>query len=276
MTDDIDKRVKPDNYDIGKLFSSAFGVFKIPQFQRPFSWKEDNFEKLFEDIYASFENTKEEYFLGPLLLQKEGSKTYSIIDGQQRLMSLAILLAVIRDHTKSDELKKSISSSLYEEGDKHKDLPSAPRIEIWEDLKVKEIDKYIFTPSESKNTINFLETVKNGVIKYSGKRDPVYSIYKAIEVFTDKYRTYLRDGKDDEFVTYLYQKVYFVGIMTYNLPYARLWGIIYRHLLTYQTALNIHFFRIISANMFLFFLNRTISPTMHLNDHIIASITDRM
>jgi len=41
----------------------------------------------------------------------------------------------------------------------------------------------------------------------------------------------------------------------------RLWCIIYRHLLTYQTALNIHFFRIISANVFLFFLNHTISPT---------------
>jgi len=79
---------------------------------------------------------------------------------------------------------------------------------------------WILEYSESKNTIRFLEYVKDGVIKYTDKKDPAYSIYKAIEVFINKYHTYLQDGKDDEFVTYLYQKVYFVGIVTYNLPYA--------------------------------------------------------
>ena len=98
--------IKAEKIKIGNLFSEAFR-FRIPNFQRPLSWKKDNFDKLFEDIYNAFMNEQEEYFLGSIILQKQNN-FHDIIDGQQRLVAIAILLAVTRDKCKDDELKSSI------------------------------------------------------------------------------------------------------------------------------------------------------------------------
>jgi len=70
------------------LFSSGF--FKIPDYQRPYAWKEKNRKDLYEDITASAKN-KEPHYLGTISLKRYnngGIIEYDIIDGQQRLTTL--------------------------------------------------------------------------------------------------------------------------------------------------------------------------------------------
>lgn len=70
--------------------------FQVPLYQRDYSWDEDNWEDLWNDILNSYqENTV--HYMGSVVLQNIDNKRYYIIDGQQRFATLSILiLAIIR------------------------------------------------------------------------------------------------------------------------------------------------------------------------------------
>jgi len=73
MTVDIDAK----EIYINDLFGNKF-LFQIPTFQRPFSWTNENFDQLFEDLHDAINNNKisfdnnvqeyEPYFLGSIIL----------------------------------------------------------------------------------------------------------------------------------------------------------------------------------------------------------------
>ena len=66
----------------------------IPDYQRPYRWKVENAQILFDDLYASFKKNKEgEYRIGSIVLCYDNiNNEYKIIDGQQRITTLLILL----------------------------------------------------------------------------------------------------------------------------------------------------------------------------------------
>ena len=66
----------------------------IPDYQRPYRWKVENAQILFDDLYASFKrNKKGEYRIGSIVLYHDNiNNEYKIIDGQQRITTLLILL----------------------------------------------------------------------------------------------------------------------------------------------------------------------------------------
>jgi hypothetical protein len=85
----------------------ARGFFEVPRFQRPYSWTLIEVGQLWADMFAE---RQREYFIGAFILydkSPEGTatKTYAIVDGQQRLTTLTILLAAIRDAF-ADELNE--------------------------------------------------------------------------------------------------------------------------------------------------------------------------
>lgn len=85
---------------IREVFDGSHGFYQIPDFQRPYSWTDDEIEELWDDVYSAFESNEEIYFLGPLILgrTKEGEwGEFEVIDGQQRLTTLMIFLCVLRD-----------------------------------------------------------------------------------------------------------------------------------------------------------------------------------
>lgn len=79
---------------LGQLFSQRF-FFRVPEYQRPFLWDDDNLSDLVDDLVDA-DHTRE-YFLGTLVLHDRGDSNYDIVDGQQRLTALCVLLACIRD-----------------------------------------------------------------------------------------------------------------------------------------------------------------------------------
>lgn len=84
--------------------------YRIPEYQRPYVWETDQVVELLDDIYqANQSNPDSQYFLGSMVLKKsskiEGSMKfteYDLLDGQQRLTTLFLITAVIRDLTPSE------------------------------------------------------------------------------------------------------------------------------------------------------------------------------
>ncbi|EZP59229.1 DUF262 domain-containing protein [Exiguobacterium sp. RIT341] len=70
---------------------------RVPSYQRPYKWSARSTNLLFIDTYKAFQNDLEEYRLGSVILQKDQSNTYNIVDGQQRLTTLSILLYCLGD-----------------------------------------------------------------------------------------------------------------------------------------------------------------------------------
>lgn len=72
-------------------------IYRVPQFQRDYSWEQDNWEDLWSDIEIAM-GSNSLHYMGSVVLQSTKSKTYHIIDGQQRFTTLSILtLAVIKE-----------------------------------------------------------------------------------------------------------------------------------------------------------------------------------
>ncbi|HMG82143.1 MAG TPA: DUF262 domain-containing HNH endonuclease family protein [Ferruginibacter sp.] len=70
-------------------------IYRVPQFQRDYSWEQDNWEDLWNDIELAAETTSAHY-MGSVVLQSSTGKEFLIIDGQQRFTTLTIItLAVI-------------------------------------------------------------------------------------------------------------------------------------------------------------------------------------
>jgi len=71
-------------------------IYRVPQFQRDYSWGQDNWEDLWSDI-ALVKSTGSPHYMGSVVLQNDGSKEYLIIDGQQRFTTLSILTLAFID-----------------------------------------------------------------------------------------------------------------------------------------------------------------------------------
>ena len=71
-------------------------VYKVPSYQRDYSWKQDHWEDLWADILTVLKGDSIHY-MGSIVLQNKGEKRFSVIDGQQRLSTLTlIVLATIK------------------------------------------------------------------------------------------------------------------------------------------------------------------------------------
>lgn len=80
----------------GELISNG-KRYQVPLFQRDYSWKEENWEDLWQDILTLHKNPDSSHYMGAIVLQGSGGseKEFTIIDGQQRLATLSIITIAI-------------------------------------------------------------------------------------------------------------------------------------------------------------------------------------
>ncbi len=104
--------------------------FVVPRFQRHYSWDEDHVEIFWRDIFNIFAEEKSDYFLGAIVVRHAEPDGPIVIDGQQRLITVSILLAALRSILEQtgdvDEVEESISAFLV--AGKDPADASAPRI----------------------------------------------------------------------------------------------------------------------------------------------------
>jgi uncharacterized protein with ParB-like and HNH nuclease domain len=127
----MDNEIKAEKINLRKVFTDFW--FLVPEYQRSYVWEKDNINDLLDDLWYAFEhNDEKEYFLGSLVLKntnhKEIHHEYEVLDGQQRLTTLFILQAVIRDLTDNKELKKTFNKRIFQNKNEIDDIPERIRV----------------------------------------------------------------------------------------------------------------------------------------------------
>lgn len=81
----------------------ALGYYRIPRFQRPFSWEKDQVEEFWVDTIAE---SQLDYFIGSIVVYEENKnkKWLGVVDGQQRLTTITLILCALRDAFKKEGL----------------------------------------------------------------------------------------------------------------------------------------------------------------------------
>jgi hypothetical protein len=91
------KQLEAHEVRLADLFSDGYD-FHIPNYQRPYAWEPEQAKQLLADLVDfMIEKDQEPYFLGSIVLIKDTGPYAEVVDGQQRLTTLTILLAVLRD-----------------------------------------------------------------------------------------------------------------------------------------------------------------------------------
>ncbi len=100
-------------------------IYRVPPFQRDYSWKEEYWEDLWQDILAIYETPDSSHYMGTIVLQSSDTsdKYFTVIDGQQRLATLSIVaiaviekiqnLVVRENHKEANQERQEILKRTY-------------------------------------------------------------------------------------------------------------------------------------------------------------------
>ena len=120
-----------------RIFLEGTKQFIVPLFQRTYSWKKENIQKLWEDLEDTKNDKESTHFFGsfvtmPVPSSASGVSQYTIIDGQQRLVTIFIFLATLRNriieinskYEKKDEINEVYLINKYHRENKYKVVPT--------------------------------------------------------------------------------------------------------------------------------------------------------
>ncbi|QTA82265.1 DUF262 [Desulfonema limicola] len=81
--------MEPTNQTFQELISNSV-KYTVPRFQRDYTWEQEQWE----DLWADIETLEKEHFhyMGYIVLQRKGQHDFEIIDGQQRLVTLSLVV----------------------------------------------------------------------------------------------------------------------------------------------------------------------------------------
>lgn len=101
-------KITPESKPISEIFPiEGRTIYRVPVYQRNYSWNPDNIEELFNDVW----NEKPGYYVGNILVtsdddEGDGYQYFSIVDGQQRLTTITLFYLALFDHLKKYEIEK--------------------------------------------------------------------------------------------------------------------------------------------------------------------------
>ena len=184
------KLLEAGEVQVGKVFSAEYD-FVIPEYQRPYAWGKDETLQLLDDLRDALTRTSDEpYFLGSIVLVKQkGLPTSEVIDGQQRLTTLTILCAVLRDLTSNASLRADIHKFVEE-----------PEV-VWDDkaarvrLKLRKRDAKFFKKHvQTDGSIDDLMDQSDQALETDSQksiRDNAIALYRALAGWSAEERTAL-------------------------------------------------------------------------------------
>jgi len=149
----MSQKIESEKMFVKEVFTNWY---RIPEYQRPYVWETDQVIELLDDVYQAYQsNPDSEYFLGSMVLQKKEKKEkdttyyeYDLLDGQQRLTTLFLITAIVRDLTPptNQARVKVCTDAIFQMEVPDYNIPE--RIRILFDIRkcVKEfVDEYVKT-----------------------------------------------------------------------------------------------------------------------------------
>ncbi len=67
----------------------------VPRFQRDYSWTQDEWDDLWQDLQGTLHGGEPAHYMGYLVLQTQDNKAFDIIDGQQRITTLSLMVLAV-------------------------------------------------------------------------------------------------------------------------------------------------------------------------------------
>lgn len=154
MATTIRNEIKTDKIYIKDIFEQWY---RIPEYQRPYVWGKDEVVDLLDDIsYAAVNTPNNDYFLGSFVYQHKkagGDQQFienDLLDGQQRITTIFLLFAVIRDIETNQKRKENCQKYIYQEEDKDTNTPE--RIRLLYKIR-PEVEKFIDEYVKTENSI---------------------------------------------------------------------------------------------------------------------------
>lgn len=97
----------PKQFNVGGLLTNDSYI--IPMYQRNYAWEEGEITQLIQDVVDyQKEHPNSPYYIGTLVVHKREEGKYETIDGQQRLTTLTLLAAWLKNHPVDSPTKGSI------------------------------------------------------------------------------------------------------------------------------------------------------------------------
>lgn len=153
------------------------GQLCIPEYQRPYVWKEKQINRLLDDLieYAKNDDAgKPLFYLGSIILHQDGDEL-NIIDGQQRITTLLLMYAMAQPlfdsriqymSSKSVEnLKRNYS---YLKSVQNKDVFEYAAEHILKEIDLNKINVTIVVTETQDLAYTFFETQNTGGVRLSG------------------------------------------------------------------------------------------------------------
>lgn len=151
---------------IRSLFGGKRGVtFRVPPYQRGYEWDERQWEDLWLDLNRINTHVDQHYLGSIILLERKAGEIYEIVDGQQRMVTLSIIMMAIRD---------------------------SPDLEDPNDMRIDDIiNTYPANESERKLELADKEADDNYELIWEGDSEKAEGqVKKAFEYYTDQIRDY--------------------------------------------------------------------------------------
>lgn len=192
--------------------------YKIPNYQRPYVWGKDQITDILDDIsYALQQNDKAEYFLGSTVFQtiKDEDGEYvedDVLDGQQRLTTLFLLTAAIRDLTSNKSLKETCEKIIYQNANEFDGTPE--RIRIIFDIR-DEVKEFVNNYIKNTNGTSDFEKLK-------AERDKtddlsIKNIINAIFVIKEYFQDKENNVSVEQFFKFLNNRVILIYVSSESL-----------------------------------------------------------
>ena len=186
----------------------------IPQYQRYYAWTVEEVKDLLRDIEEAISAKEEGFFLGPILLLSSSNEDtdYSIIDGQQRILTISIIISYLmhkifeeRDGSNSQLIIRSKRFLWYTE--ESYDASKIDLSEVAPDQPDQPIPRIKFSLRENDTSYQLI-ICRNE----KGQNGPFRKAFNAIEeYFIDNKKTI---EYQEKYLKYLMDKVSFVVIET--------------------------------------------------------------
>ena len=212
------KEIEPKLQTIG-VYLKKTDIFRIPEYQRAYSWNISNCDKLWQDIESYIaQDAEDPYFFGTIIIDCSMEGYLNLIDGQQRTTTFLLLLKamhlriteILKDMADTEEaagLRRSLQQSLdsifeilyradvRKQIEIEKDWNKAKGVKILENASINELHK-----DELKNIIEaptFADAEKK-VYKFPRKqKDNKYTnFFRNFKSFYERLHAYQESNLD--------------------------------------------------------------------------------
>ena len=122
-----------DLHGIGRILFNR--NVSVPIYQRSYAWEDEHVTDLLTDVATAMRDGAHEYFIGSIVTTQNEALRAEVADGQQRLATVTILLAAIRDffyETGDKERANTITTDLLHKKDL-KTLALIPKLKLNDD-----------------------------------------------------------------------------------------------------------------------------------------------